>query len=42
MVSLIIGIIIVAVIIAYIVYVIVHPNTKNLSDHFRGDDGKYE
>lgn len=42
MISLIAGIIIAAVVIAYIVYVIVHPNTKNLSDHFRGDDEKYE
>jgi hypothetical protein len=38
----IIGIIIAAVILGYIIHVIIHPNTKNISDHFRGDDEKYE
>lgn len=42
MVSLIAGIIIGLIAAAYIVYVIIHPNTKNISEHFRGDDIKYE
>ena len=42
MISTVIAVIIGLVILAYIIYVLIHPNTKNISDHFRGDDGKYE
>lgn len=36
------GVVIAAAIIAGIIYVIVNPNSKSISEHFRGDDGKYE
>lgn len=36
------GIVIAAAIIAGIIYVIANPNPKSISEHFRGDDGKYE
>lgn len=37
-----ISVIVGLIVIGYMIYVLVFPNTKNISDHFRGDDGKYE
>ncbi len=40
--NIIIGAAVALVVIGYIIYVLITPNSKNLSDHFRGDDEKYE
>lgn len=31
-----------AVILGYVIYIMVKPNDKSITEHFRGDDEKYE